>query len=307
MSWGIRQRTGRFFGAKQGKNRRTAPRHREAANSVTAICSVTGHERSTVLVTAFEPFGGETVNASWEAARALDGWRCGDTVAVARRLPCVYDACVAEFIQAFERLKPEAVLMTGQAARRAIVSVERIARNVSSGSAPDNRGVAAAMKLGVRRSSKRPCRRLILRERSGRRACRRGFPPMPATTSAIISSMEDCAFAEQGARDAGGLVHLPATPGQSPRRANARRLATADAVRALQAAIAAMAGAALSEPERAGQSSTRRRLDGFEFLSRPPRLSGRTIGAYRDLAPGRSGRGGPHRVDRLDGGGVQCP
>jgi pyroglutamyl-peptidase len=38
----------------------------------------------TILVTGFEPFGGETVNASWEAARKLEGWRHGDTVAVAR-------------------------------------------------------------------------------------------------------------------------------------------------------------------------------------------------------------------------------
>ncbi|HTR14044.1 MAG TPA: hypothetical protein VMI72_12530, partial [Roseiarcus sp.] len=72
----------------------------------------------TILVTGFEPFGGETVNASWEAARALDGWRSGDLVANARMLPCVYDACVAEFAEAFARLKPHAVLLTGQAARR---------------------------------------------------------------------------------------------------------------------------------------------------------------------------------------------
>ena len=95
----------------------------------------------TVLVTGFEPFGGETINASWEAARAIDGWRCGEAVAVAVRLSCAYDACVAEFVEAFERLRPEAVLMTGQAARRAVVSVESVARNRSNAAAPDNRGV----------------------------------------------------------------------------------------------------------------------------------------------------------------------
>jgi pyroglutamyl-peptidase len=31
-----------------------------------------------ILVTAFEPFGGEAINASWEAAKRLDGWRCGE-------------------------------------------------------------------------------------------------------------------------------------------------------------------------------------------------------------------------------------
>ena len=44
----------------------------------------------TILVTGFEPFGGETVNASWEAARRLEGWRQGGAVAAARLLPCAY-------------------------------------------------------------------------------------------------------------------------------------------------------------------------------------------------------------------------
>ena len=40
----------------------------------------------TILVTGFEPFGGETVNASWEAAQRLEGWRRGQFAAVARML-----------------------------------------------------------------------------------------------------------------------------------------------------------------------------------------------------------------------------
>ena len=32
----------------------------------------------TILVSGFEPFGGEAVNSSWEAARKLDGWRRGE-------------------------------------------------------------------------------------------------------------------------------------------------------------------------------------------------------------------------------------
>ncbi|MGA9849510.1 MAG: peptidase C15, partial [Roseiarcus sp.] len=87
---------------------------------------------ATILVTAFEPFGGETVNASWEAAKRLEGWRCGDHVAVALMLPCVYDASVDAFAETFERLRPDAALMTGQAARRGLVCVERFARNVAS-------------------------------------------------------------------------------------------------------------------------------------------------------------------------------
>ena len=31
----------------------------------------------TVLLTGFEPFGGDAVNPSWEIARRLDGWEVG--------------------------------------------------------------------------------------------------------------------------------------------------------------------------------------------------------------------------------------
>ena len=94
----------------------------------------------TILVTGFEPFGGETVNASWEAAQKLEGWRHGHTVAVACLLPCAYDASVKTLISAIETLRPGALLMTGQAARRAVVCVERFAHNLDDATAPDNDG-----------------------------------------------------------------------------------------------------------------------------------------------------------------------
>ena len=195
-----------------------------------------------ILVTGFEPFGGETVNASWEAAQRLDGWRCGDAVAVARRLPCVYDACVAEFIEAFESLRPGAVLMTGQAARRAVVSVERIARNVSSGSAPDNRGALPADE------SNGPAR-LEATAAAGdiARAIRAAGLSARVSTNAGDYVCNHLFYGglrhvlNRAPATPAVFIHLPPTPGQSPRRANARRLATVDAVRALRAAIAAMA------------------------------------------------------------------
>ena len=95
----------------------------------------------TILVTGFEPFGGETVNASWEAAQKLEGWRHGAAVATARVLPCAYDASVKQLISAIETLRPDALLMTGQSARRGVVCVERFAHNLDDASAPDNDGV----------------------------------------------------------------------------------------------------------------------------------------------------------------------
>jgi pyroglutamyl-peptidase len=202
-----------------------------------------GMSGRTVLVTAFEPFGGETINASWEAARALDGRRCGDAVAVVRRLPCVYDACVAEFIEAFERLRPEAVLMTGQAARRAIVSVERIARNAAGAATPDNRGVVRDAAASDGPAELEATARALDVVRAIRKA---GLPARVSTNAGDYVCNHLFYGALRYLRDAAPhtpavFIHLPATPEQTPPRANRRRLATADAVRALEAAIAAMA------------------------------------------------------------------
>ena len=196
----------------------------------------------TVLVTGFEPFGGETVNASWEAARAIDGWRCGEAGAVALELPCVYDACVAKFIEAFERLRPEAVLMTGQAARRGVVCVESLARNVANAAAPDNRGV-----VGAAVASDGPALlEAIASVAAIARAIRKGGIPARVSTNAgdyVCNHLYYGAlrYLRDGARATPAVfVHLPATPEQSPQRANRRRLATADAALALKAAIATM-------------------------------------------------------------------
>jgi pyroglutamyl-peptidase len=231
------------FSRETGKNRRSAPRGRDAADWVNPdLGGLQGMSGWTVLVTAFEPFGGETVNASWEAARALDGWRCGGAVTVARRLPCVYGACVAEFVEALERLAPEAVLMTGQAARRGVVSVESVARNRAGAATPDNRGVVgAAMTL-----SGPAMLEATVSANDIARAIRAAGVPARISCDAgdyvcnhLFYGALSC-LAEKAQTTPAVFVHLPATPEQTPRSASVRRLATADAALALKAAIAAM-------------------------------------------------------------------
>ncbi len=198
---------------------------------------------ATILVTGFEPFGGETVNASWEAAKQLEGWRRGDHVAVALMLPCVYGASVDAFAYAFERLRPDAALMTGQAARRGLVCVERFGRNVASAATPDNRGVvrgAAAPDPGPERlEATVPVGEIA-------RAIRGAGVPARVSTNAgdyVCNHLYYGALAflqrvSPGTRAV--FIHLPAAPGQSPPRANPRRLSTPDAVRALKAAASAI-------------------------------------------------------------------
>ncbi|RFB75019.1 pyroglutamyl-peptidase I [Methylovirgula sp. 4M-Z18] len=94
----------------------------------------------TILVTGFEPFGGETINPSWEAARQLDGWVYQGAKVVARQMPCVFGAAYDALAAALREVAPQIVICVGQASNRSDFSVERIAINIDDARIPDNAG-----------------------------------------------------------------------------------------------------------------------------------------------------------------------
>ncbi len=91
-----------------------------------------------VLVTGFEPFGGESVNPSWEAVDQLAGERPGDVLAV--QLPCVFGESIRVLREAVAQHRPELVLCVGQAGGRTGLSLERTAVNVDDARIADNAG-----------------------------------------------------------------------------------------------------------------------------------------------------------------------
>jgi pyroglutamyl-peptidase len=94
----------------------------------------------TILVTGFEPFGGEALNPSWEAVRRLGG-DTGDARIECLLVPTTYAESIGTVTEAIDRLRPAAVVMVGQAGGRAELSIERLAVNCDDAQAPDNAGV----------------------------------------------------------------------------------------------------------------------------------------------------------------------
>lgn len=93
-----------------------------------------------VLVTGFEPFGGETVNPSWEVVSQLEGSIIGRCRVVTRQVPCVFGESLSVLNAAIDELNPLVVIAVGQAGGRVDVTVERVAINVDDARIPDNRG-----------------------------------------------------------------------------------------------------------------------------------------------------------------------
>jgi pyroglutamyl-peptidase len=96
--------------------------------------------RATVLLTGFEPFGNDTVNPSWLAARELDGSLIAGHLVVAAQLPTVFDAAALALREQLLRHRPALALGAGQAGGRAAICLERVAINVNDARIPDNTG-----------------------------------------------------------------------------------------------------------------------------------------------------------------------
>ena len=93
----------------------------------------------TLLITGFDPFGGEAVNPSWEAVSRLP-----DTIGNYRltrlQISTVFAKAAETVLAAAAKDTPDAILCVGQAAGRDSVTPERIAVNMASAKRPDNAG-----------------------------------------------------------------------------------------------------------------------------------------------------------------------
>ena len=92
-----------------------------------------------ILVTGFEPFGGERTNPSWEVASTLPATIAGHAV-VRERIPVSFSRGPAAVLAAIRREDPSIVLCLGQAGGRAKVTPEFVGINYADARIPDNDG-----------------------------------------------------------------------------------------------------------------------------------------------------------------------
>jgi pyroglutamyl-peptidase len=191
----------------------------------------------TVLLTGFEPFGGEDVNPSWEAVRALQGVRIGGHRVEARCLPVVFGDANAALRKAIRATRPALVVCVGQAGGRAQLSLERIAINVDDARTADNAGnspvdapVVADGPAGY--FSTLPIKRLRAELQ------RAGIPAEISATAGtyvcnhVFYGLMHLLRARRGVR--GGFVHIPYSPEQAARHPGAASLPVATVTEALR-------------------------------------------------------------------------
>lgn len=92
-----------------------------------------------ILVTAFDPFGGESVNPAELAVKRL-GENIGGAEIIKLIVPTVFRKSTEKVLACIGSERPDAVIMIGQAGGRAAITPERIAVNVIDARIPDNSG-----------------------------------------------------------------------------------------------------------------------------------------------------------------------
>ena len=195
-----------------------------------------------VLVTGFDPFGGEPINPAWEAVKAMKDTIAGAEI-VKMQIPTVVGKSIEKIHQKMKELQPDLVISVGQAGGRFGVTPERVAINVTDARIPDNEG-------------NQPIDESI-------------FPHGPAPyfsnlpVKAMVQAIKDAGYPSVLSNSAGtyicnhvmygilyyiekefpnvrgGFIHVPYAPSQVVNKPSTPSMALADITASLEAAVAA--------------------------------------------------------------------
>ncbi len=106
-----------------------------------------GDQRPSILVTAFEPFGGSVVNPTMRIVELLSGLPCGQGRRAYATLPVVggvdEGSAWATISPMIDALRPDAVVALGESAKAEAITLERVAVNLRDSRIADNAGVLA--------------------------------------------------------------------------------------------------------------------------------------------------------------------
>ena len=92
-----------------------------------------------LLITGFDPFGGESINPSWEAVKLLPE-KIGNYEITKLRIPVVFGVAAEAVIDKALELSADVIICVGQAGGRAGVTPELVGINHRYADIPDNAG-----------------------------------------------------------------------------------------------------------------------------------------------------------------------
>jgi pyroglutamyl-peptidase len=196
-----------------------------------------------LLLSAFDPFGGDLVNPALEAVKGIPA-TIGGTEIVKLEVPTVFRKSIDRLVAAIEKEKPDVVLCVGQAGGRFDITPERVAINIDDARIPDNEGnqpVGPIYEDGnAAYFATLPIKAMVKKIRDA------GLPASVSNTAGtfvcnhlMYGLLYHIAKSYPGIR--GGFIHVPFIPEQVVNRPSpAPYMALADITRAVGEAIKAI-------------------------------------------------------------------
>lgn len=196
-----------------------------------------------LLLTAFEPFGGESVNPAQEAVALVKDKIAGaDIVKVS--VPVVFDKAGEVVYAAMKKEQPDVVLCIGQAGGRFGVTPERVAINLQDARIPDNDGRQPFDKKckedgAIAYFTSLPVKKMVENIK------KQGVPASVSYTAGTYvcnDLMYSVLYAidKEFKNTKGGFMHVPYLHEQAVTKANTPSLSKEDIVKAIEAAIEAI-------------------------------------------------------------------
>ncbi|KEO84722.1 pyroglutamyl-peptidase I [Tumebacillus flagellatus] len=197
--------------------------------------------RCKVLVTGFDPFGGEPVNPALEAVKLLRGKSFEGMEVVTAEVPTVFHKSIAVLDGLMRDVQPDVVICVGQAGGRADITVERVAINVDDARIPDNDGNQPVDEPIVADGpaaywSSLPIKAMVQAIRAA------GIPASVSQTAGtfvcnhLFYGLMNL-IATKYPRVRGGFIHIPFLPEQTVRHAGQPSMSAMDIAKALEVAV----------------------------------------------------------------------
>lgn len=195
-----------------------------------------------VLLTGFEPFGGEVENPSEQIAQSLHGGRVGDCRVESLVLPVTFADALPRLLEAMAVLEPRLIVCLGQGGGEDAIRVERVALNLADARIPDNAGAepnGEAVVAGgpVAYWSTLPIAAMVSAIVEQGVAARVSNSAGTFVCNHVFYGLMHALATSSSVR--GGFVHVPFTPEQAVRAGASASMPVAEMTAAIRAAIEA--------------------------------------------------------------------
>ena len=196
-----------------------------------------------ILVTGFDPFGGDKINPAIEAVKRLPAEINGAEI-IKLEIPTVFNKSAEVVKKAIEKENPDYVLNVGQAGGRFGLTPERVAININDGRIPDNEGYQLLGEPIHEDGETAYFTQLPIKAEA--KAIRDAGLPASVSNTAGTYVCNHIMYQVQYMRDKefpnikAGFIHIPFLPEQVVNRPNTPSMALGDIVKGLTAALSAI-------------------------------------------------------------------